>query len=121
MIPDWIEHVFEFPEFRTHRQHWKQCAKLLAACDADAQTEALFSNMTPAFTTLRLVDGWGEDAEAQCCFFSLPPSPGEGPLTATKTSAPRRGRTNRAALGFYTGFLPGFVPAPPKIHGNLQI
>ena len=26
-------------------------------------------------------------------FFSLPPSPGEGPLTATKTSAPRRGRT----------------------------
>ena len=25
--------------------------------------------------------------------FSLPPSPGEGPLTATKTSAPRRGRT----------------------------
>ena len=69
MIPDWIEHFFEFPEFRTHRQHWKQCAKLLAACDADAQTEALFSNMTPAFTTLRLVDGWGEDAEAQCCFF----------------------------------------------------
>ena len=44
--------------------------------------------------------------------FFPPPSPGEGPLTATKTSAPRRGRANRAALGFSTGFFP---PPPPVL------
>ena len=45
--------------------------------------------------------------------FSLPPSPGEGPLTATKTSTLRRGRANRAALGFFPHLGLGFVPAPP--------
>ena len=53
--------------------------------------------------------------------FFPPPSPGEGPLTATKTSTLRRGRANRAALGFFPHLGLGFVPAPPKIHGNLQI
>ena len=46
--------------------------------------------------------------------FSLPPSPGEGPLTATKTSTLRRGRANRAALGFLPHLGPGFVRHPLK-------
>ena len=46
--------------------------------------------------------------------FFPPPSPGEGPLTATKTSAPRRGWANRAALRFSTGFAPRSFPHPLK-------
>jgi hypothetical protein len=52
---------------------------------------------------------------------SLLPSPGEGPRTATKTSAPPRGRANRAAPGLALHLGLGFVPAPPEVHGNLQI
>ena len=46
--------------------------------------------------------------------FFPPPSPGEGPLTATKTSAPPRGWANRAALGFSTHLGLGFVRHPLK-------
>ena len=48
--------------------------------------------------------------------FFPPPSPGEGALTATKTSAPPRGQAacEKPLLGL------GFFP-PPKIHGHLQI
>ena len=52
--------------------------------------------------------------------FSLPPTDeGEGPLTATKTSAPGRGRANRAVPGFGSAFGSGFCPASLKIHRNL--
>ena len=48
------------------------------------------------------------------------PSPGEGPLTATKTSAPARGRAvgRRWVWGCVCGRV---FTRPPKIHGSLQI
>ena len=46
--------------------------------------------------------------------FSPPPSPGEGPLTATKTAAPARGGQPDIITGFATGFGAAFFPAPLK-------
>ena len=49
-------------------------------------------------------------------FFPPPDRRGEGPLTATKTSAPPRGRTvGRRRVSFRV------LSRPLKIHGNLQI